>query len=66
MPTNEAYLNDLVHAYYYFLRIHHILQKKYKSVPQTMIRLHFDEYERQEFIDTLRLFNARVEQLTVS
>lgn len=63
--NNESDLNDLITTYYYFLRIHHIIQKTYKNVPQQILHLHFSEQEKREFGEVLSLFNALVDKLRV-
>lgn len=63
--NNERDFNDLIATYYYFLRIHHIIQKKYKSVPQQIIQLHFSDQEKKEFKEVLELFNGLISKMQV-
>ncbi len=53
----------LIHAYYYFLHIHHMMQRKFVKEKKNIIYDFKSNDEKKEFYEVLERFNNLIEKL---
>ncbi|MDD2515903.1 MAG: hypothetical protein PHF46_02610 [Candidatus Gracilibacteria bacterium] len=62
---DEGKIRDLTEAYYYFLKIHFLLQKQFKEIDKGSVKIELNSNQKEEFKDVLFTFNSLVKGLTI-